>query len=110
MAPNSDILNYMDSASQQNNQESTFKPELEKDLITWVAPARPFKRRDKQFYLTTVSIAGIVCLILFLAEGAMPVILIISLIFLYYVDNYLDESSVGKIFSNELSRKAKLKN
>lgn len=57
----------------------------EKELLTWVAPARPFKRRDKQFYLTTISIAGIVSLILFLAEGAMPVILIISLIFLYYV-------------------------
>ena len=67
------------------NQESTLKPELEKDLVTWVAPARPFKRRDKQFYVTTISIAGMVCLILFLAEGAMPVILIISLIFLYYV-------------------------
>ena len=71
----------MESADQQ----STLKPELEKDLVTWVAPARPFKRRDKQFYVTTISIAGMVCLILFLAEGAMPVILIISLIFLYYV-------------------------
>jgi len=73
---------FMESA---NQNESTFKPELEKDLVTWVAPARPFKRRDKQFYVTTISIAGMVCLILFLAEGAMPVILIISLIFLYYV-------------------------
>lgn len=71
----------MESADQQ----STLKPELEKDLVTWVAPARPFKRRDKQFYVTTISIAGMFCLILFLAEGAMPVILIISLIFLYYV-------------------------
>ena len=79
----------MDTANQQtDNQESTFKndmPDLEKDLITWTAPARPFKRRDKQFYVTTISIAAMICLILFLAEGAMPVILIISLIFLYYV-------------------------
>lgn len=72
----------METADQN---ESTLKPELEKDLVTWIAPARPFKRRDKQFYVTTISIAGMVCLILFLAEGAMPVILIISLIFLYYV-------------------------
>ena len=71
--------------TQQQEQSSSLKPELEKDLVTWIAPARPFKRRDRQFYLTTVSIAGIVCLILFLAEGAMPVILIVSLIFLYYV-------------------------
>jgi hypothetical protein len=82
----------MDSANQNlNSEESTFKenipnkPELEKDLVKWIAPSRPFKRRDRQFYVTTISIAGMVCLILFLAEGAMPVILIISLIFLYYV-------------------------
>jgi hypothetical protein len=76
----------MEPANQEKvNNESTLKPELEKDLVTWVAPARPFKRRDKQFYVTTISIAGMVCLILFLAEGAMPVILIVSLIFLYYV-------------------------
>jgi len=48
-------------------EPSPLKPELEKDLVTWIAPARPFKRRDKQFYLTTISIAAIVCLILFLA-------------------------------------------
>lgn len=75
----------MEAANEEQHQTSTLKPELEKDLITWIAPARPFKRRDRQFYLTVVSIAGIVCLILFLAEGVMPVILIISLIFLYYV-------------------------
>ena len=75
----------MDPAKEQQQEDGPLKPELEKDLITWIAPARPFKRRDRQFYLTTISIAGIVCLILFLAEGAMPVILIVSLIFLYYV-------------------------
>lgn len=81
--------NNQTQENDSNLGENTFvqnqKPQIEKDLITWIAPARPFKRRDKQFYLTTVSIAAIVCLILFLAEGAMPVILIISLIFLYYV-------------------------
>ena len=74
-----------EETQQQEQQPGSLKPVLEKDLITWIAPARPFKRRDRQFYLTTVSIAGIVCLILFLAEGAMPVILIVSLIFLYCV-------------------------
>lgn len=101
----------MDSANQENlNNEGTLKeneanfakkPELEKDLITWVAPARPFKRRDKQFYLTTVSIAGIVCLILFLAEGAMPVILIISLIFLYYVMSTVEPENIEYKITNK---------
>ncbi|MCX6705287.1 MAG: hypothetical protein NT162_03050 [Candidatus Woesebacteria bacterium] len=32
--------------------------EPERDLVTWTAPARPFKRRDRQFYVTTFAIAG----------------------------------------------------
>lgn len=85
----------------ENESNLSKKPELEKDLITWVAPARPFKRRDKQFYLTTVSIAGIVCLILFLAEGAMPVILIISLIFLYYVMSTVEPENIEYKITNK---------
>ena len=59
--------------------------EAERELVTWIAPSRPFKRRDRQFYVTIFSIAGIVGLVLFLAEGIMPVLLMIALTFLYYV-------------------------
>ena len=69
----------------QNPTQSTLNNEPERELVSWTAPARPFKRRDRQFYVTTFSIAGIVGLILFLAEGLMPVLLIVSLVFLYYV-------------------------
>ena len=76
-----------DSQSTLNSepQAVVVRREPERDLVIWTAPARPFKRRDRQFYVTTFAIAGIVSLILFLAEGIMPVILIISLEFLYYV-------------------------
>jgi len=59
--------------------------EQDKTLFTWKAPARPFKRRDNEFWVTTVVIAVIFGLILLLIEGVMPVILIISVVFLYYV-------------------------
>src|SRR5688572_20319670 len=84
----------MDPATDQNPSESTLntepqavviRQEPERDLVTWIAPARPFKRRDRQFFVTTFAIAGIVGLILFLAEGVMPVLLIVSLVFLYYI-------------------------
>lgn len=91
----------METANQQNNQETTFKPDLEKDLVTWIAPARPFKRRDRQFYVTVISIAAMVCLILFLAEGAMPVILIISLIFLYYVMSTVPPDNIEYKITNK---------
>jgi hypothetical protein len=72
----------------------TLQKESERDLVTWTAPARPFKRRDRQFYVTTFAIAGIVSLVLFLAEGAMPVILIISLVFLYYVLSTVEPDNI----------------
>jgi hypothetical protein len=88
-------MRSMDTApNQKENFESTLnsepqavvvRREAERDLLTWSAPARPFKRRDKQFYTTIFAIAGIVSLVLFLAEGIMPVILIVALVFLYYV-------------------------
>jgi hypothetical protein len=84
----------MDPAIDQNSTQSTLnsepqavvvRREPERDLVTWTAPARPFKMRDKQFYTATFAIAGIIALVLFLAEGIMPVILIIALVFLFYV-------------------------
>lgn len=67
---------------------------VEKEVFAWVAPARPFKRRDRRFYVTTFSMAGIVSLILFLAEGFMPVLLIISIVFLYYVLSTVEPENV----------------
>jgi len=59
--------------------------EAEKMLFSWSAPARPFKRRDRDFWVTIFVITIIVGLLLFFAEGFMPVILIISVVFLYYI-------------------------
>ncbi len=66
-------------------QERTAPRELEKDLLVWSAPARPFKRRSRDFYITVIAMAAIVGLVLFFVDGFLPVILIVSLIFLFYV-------------------------
>jgi hypothetical protein len=82
----------MDSAPSTLNQDKTNEPqavvirrEPERELVSWKAPARAFKRRDRQFFVNVFAIAGIIGLVIFFAEGIMPVILIVSLIFLYYV-------------------------
>lgn len=72
----------------KKRDESTFQSKIEqpeKELVTWVAPARPFKRADREFYVTIFATAAIVGLVLFLVEGWMPVVLLISIIFLFYV-------------------------
>lgn len=68
--------------------------EPEQDLVVWNAPARPFKRRNRQFYITLVAIAAIVGLILFLVEGFMPVILIISFLFLFYIMSTVEPEEI----------------
>ena len=57
----------------------------EKDLFGWSAKSRPFKKRPREYWVTIVAIASLLSFIMFLAEGTMPVILVISVVFLYYV-------------------------
>jgi hypothetical protein len=79
----------------------TVKNEPENTLFAWRSPARPFKRRDKQFYATIIIIASIVGFILFLTEGFMPVILLISLIFLYYILNTVQPEEIEYSITNK---------
>lgn len=79
-------------AAQNEANESTLKEE--KELISWSAPARPFKRRNRQFYVTIIAIGAIVGLILFLVEGFLPVILIVSIIFLFYILSTVEPENI----------------
>lgn len=94
----------METTNPTEEDKSTLKegnPNLEKDLVTWIAPARPFKKRDRKFYLTIISIVALVSLIIFLAEGAMPVVLIISLVFLYYVMSTVQPENISYKITNK---------
>jgi hypothetical protein len=76
------------------------RQEPERDLAVWTAPARPFKKRNRTFYITLIAIAGLVGLILFLVEGFMPVVLIIALIFLFYVLSTVEPEKIEYKISN----------
>ncbi|HKC04448.1 MAG TPA: hypothetical protein VKC54_01090 [Patescibacteria group bacterium] len=94
----------MDPAQDQKSEDQStlnsealavvVRREPERDLVTWTAPARPFKRHDRQFYTTVFAMAGIISLVLFLAEGIMPVILIVALVFLYYVLSTVEPENI----------------
>jgi len=82
-----------DVGTLKEGRESVLR-EPEKDLFTWIAPARPFKRMDREFYVTVIAIAALVGLILFLVEGWMPVILVVSLVFLFYVMSTVEPEKI----------------
>jgi len=96
----------MPAEEEKNKEESTFKgegvkQEPEKKIISWVAPSRPFKRMNREFWVTAIAMAAIVGLVLFFAEGFMPVILIISIIFLVYVMTTVEPGSMEYVITNK---------
>ena len=60
------------------------KEEKEEVLVEWKAPLRVTVPKSREYTITLVAIISVVALVLFLAEGVMPVILIGALFFLYW--------------------------
>ena len=61
------------------------KPLPEETILTWRSPSRPFKKRNRQFYTTVGAIVFLISLILFFAGQMLPIAVVISVAFLYYV-------------------------
>jgi hypothetical protein len=66
-------------------ERSSEKRKPERVLFSWKAPARPFKRRDREFWVSVIAISALVGFIFYVIEGIMPVLLLISIVFLFYV-------------------------
>ena len=77
------------------------KREEEKKLFSWRAQGRPFKRRNRDFWVAVVAIAAIGGLILFIIEGVIPVILIIAVVFLFYVLSTVEPEQVDYSITNK---------
>ena len=84
-----------------NGEAQTRKIVPKRSLFDWRAPSRPFKRRDREFYVTIVAIAAIVGLVIFIVEGIMPVLLIISVVFLFYVMNTVEPEKIEYRITNK---------
>lgn len=56
-----------------------------KVLLSWKAPIRVFKRRDREFWTTVGSIVFLLAIILFFIKEWLLIATIIALVFVYYV-------------------------
>lgn len=65
--------------------ERSLNLEKEEILYSWEAPVRPFKKRNREFFTTVLTVAGLVGLILFFIDGIFPLLVIGALVFLVYV-------------------------
>ena len=92
----------MDNPVQQSQNTNTqqLQQEPERDLVVWTTTSRPFKRRNREFYVTIISIATVAGLVLFLVDGFLPVMLIISLVFLFYVLSTVEPDNIEYKITN----------
>lgn len=60
-------------------------PAPEQVLLKWMAPSRPFKTRDRQFFATVIVIAVLISILLAFAREWMLIAVIAAMIFAYYV-------------------------
>ena len=56
-----------------------------KEIFSWEAPERPFKRRSKEFWTTLLSLVLLISLILFFAKEYFLIATIFALVFLFYI-------------------------
>jgi hypothetical protein len=57
----------------------------EKIKFEWVAPERAYQKKDRDFWITVISILVLVSVILFFVKEFFLIIALISALFLYYV-------------------------
>ncbi len=75
----------------QNQQEQKGSPmevppsQEEKVLFEWTALKRPYQKKDKEFWVTVLSVLGLVSLILFFVKEWFLIAALMGFVFLYYV-------------------------
>jgi len=71
-----------------------------KILYAWKAPARLFKRRDKEFWTTVLAIVFLIGLILLFVHEWLLIAAIISLTFVYYILSTVEPEEIEHKISN----------
>ena len=76
------------------------QPEPEKELYSWLAPARLFKRRNREFYSTVAALVILLSIILLFAKEFLLIAVILSLGFVSYVLASIEPPQVHHLLTN----------
>ena len=88
------------SVKRQVHGAQVKKVEPEKNLFSWKAPGRPFKKRDREFWIKLIAIVGLIGFVVYIVEGLIPVLLAISLMFLFYVLSTVEPEEIEYKITN----------
>lgn len=79
----------------------TSHPHEIKTILEWTAPGRPFRKRGRQYYLTSLSIMLLVEIILFLFSQYLLMLVVLSFIFVAFALNSVAPSNFKYRISTE---------
>lgn len=83
----------IDSSNTDTEQED-FEKDPVKTLLTWKAPSRPFRKKDRSYYTTIAIIVVLLVLILILAREFLLIGVIMALAFVAYVLGFVSPEEV----------------
>lgn len=69
---------------EEKNEDQTHHQNTVETILEWTAPGRPFRKRGKQYYLTSLLIMLLVEVILFLFSQYMLMLVVLSLVFVAF--------------------------
>jgi len=78
---------------EKSQEDTATKLEPERVILSWKAPTKVVNRKPREFWVKLVAAATLLGFIFFIAEGVMPVILLISLLFLFYIMSSVEPES-----------------
>jgi len=87
MAKEKDKITYVD-----NN--------LEKDLYVWEQVERPFKRKDKNFWMTAIVLLILVSMIFFYMKEFLLIVALFSALFLFYTLSAIEPNKIKYKITN----------
>jgi len=73
-----------ESMAEAPDLSQNYIPNEVKTLLAWTAPGRPFRKRTKQYYLTSLLIMLFIEVILFLFSQYMLMLVVLSLVFVAF--------------------------
>lgn len=79
----------------------TSHPNEVKTILEWTAPGRPFRKRGKQYYLTSLLIMLLVEVILFLFSQYLLMLVVLSFVFVAFTLNTVAPSNFKYRISSE---------
>lgn len=73
------------SPEQSRIAPGLYKPIPEQELFAWEAPSRPFKKRNRKFFVNITVIAALLSMIFVFIGQILPVAVVFSVVFLVYI-------------------------